>query len=345
MSLRARTPGASGNNLSGSEMRADGAGGGAGGASGGGSGGATSSGGPAYAVDVEGGGAGAHAMLTSGGASVAGLHGGAPWGGASSPPTPAPSPAMYAQAAAANTALGLVLSMMVGDSRYAVIILALCVDGLIFSKYLSDWLLSKDDGTPEMRAVADPIREGSQAFLRVQYGAIARLAVVVAGIIFLSYQLRPSDMGGGISNLSSFTLGVIGAASFVVGALCSAAAGYVSMHIAAATNIRVTSAARRGYAEALAICFRGGAFSAILVLALCVLGVTLLHMLLTALFVGPPGSGSLTPADVPMLCVGYGFGASFVALFMQLGGGIYTKVRRHRGQRQGALAAATAAAA
>ena len=60
-------------------------------------------------------------------------------------------------------------------------------------------------------------------------------------------------------------------------------------------------------------------------LALCVLGVTLLHALLTAMFVG--GSTGVGPADIPMLCVGYGFGASFVALFMQLGGGIYTKAR------------------
>ena len=101
------------------------------------------------------------------------------------------------------------------------------------------------------------------------------------------------------------------------------------MVIAAMSNIRVTSAARRGYMEALIICFRGGAFSAVLVLALCVMGVTILHSLLTYMFVTHHGDAGnshtgIAAQDIPLLCVGYGFGASFVALFMQLGGGIYT---------------------
>lgn len=276
-----------------------------------------------FGVDVEGGAGGGAANGTGGGVGS--------WS-PSAPPKPAPSTAMYSQAALINTVGGLLLSLMVGDGRYAVVVITLCINGLIFSRYLSDWLLSKDDGTVEMRTVSDPIREGSQAFLRVQYTAIARLAVVVAGIIFLSYQLRPSHMGGGVQSLSSTLLGVIGAVSFVIGALCSAAAGYVSMHIAAQTNIRVASAARRNYQEALAICFRGGAFSAILVLAMCVLGVTSLYTFLHVVFV--LGGSGLTSGDVPMLCVGYGFGASFVALFMQLGGGIYTKVRANSSHHQ-----------
>ena len=213
--------------------------------------------------------------------------------------------------------------------KYPAIVIALCCLGLVFSHYLSTWLLRRDDGTPEMRAVADPIREGSRAFLSVQYGAIGKLAVVVSIIIFLSYLIRPGQMSGGVNSLSSVTLGLLSALSFIVGALCSAAAGYVSMVIAAQTNIRVTSAARRGYMEALAICFRGGAFSAILVLALCVLGITALHSVLYLVFLNDrvPGSHEgITPADIPFLTVGYGFGASFVALFMQLGGGVFTKV-------------------
>jgi H(+)-translocating pyrophosphatase len=239
---------------------------------------------------------------------------------------PAPPLSSYRQTATIITVVGFLLFMMSSDAqKYAVFVLMLCCNGLVFCKYLSDWLLSKDDGTPEMREVADPIREGAQAFLQTQYSAIAQLAVVVAIIIFLSYQLRPSDLTGGVNGLSSFTLGALGAFSFCVGAACSAVAGYVSMMIAAQTNIRVTSAARRGYLEALAICFRGGAFSAILVLALCVMGVTILHASLHFFFAGDVALGGIGPGDVPMLTVGYGFGASFVALFMQLGGGIYTK--------------------
>lgn len=217
------------------------------------------------------------------------------------------------------------------------------------------WVLAKDDGTAEMRAISEPIREGSEGkllpfhawllathmlvhyagYLQVQYKSIARLSVVVGLLIFFSYKLRPDHMGaggGGVDSLGSNTLGMIGTLSFFLGAACSAMAGYVSMWVAVRANIRVASAARRSYTEALVLCFRGGAFSAVLVIAMCVLGVTLLHALVHLLFVpatvagqAHPMSGSISATDVPLLIVGYGFGASFVALFMQLGGGIYTK--------------------
>merc|ERR1719399_769261 len=93
------------------------------------------------------------------------------------------------------------------------------------------------------------------------------------------------------------------------------------MWVSAHTNIRVASAARHSYGQALLICFRGGAFSAVLAVVMCVTGLSILFVLLRWLFL-PFGIG---PTDVPLLLVGYGFGASFVALFMQLGGGIYTK--------------------
>lgn len=227
--------------------------------------------------------------------------------------------------------VGFILYMLAGDASYAMVVLTITVCGLVFCRYLSEWLLAKDVGTEEMRMVSEPIREGSQAFLKEQYGAIARIAVIVCIIVFGCYQLRPTgNHGSGINTLGNTTLGIVCTLSFIMGAACSAAAGYVSMWIASQTNIRVCSAARRGYMEALIICFRGGAFSAILVLAMCVTGVTLLHTVLYTLFitdrtVAGYGRGMVTPADIPLLCVGYGFGASFVALFMQLGGGIYTK--------------------
>lgn len=168
------------------------------------------------------------------------------------------------------TVVGLLLLMVGGQSGYALFVLALCVDGLLFARFLCDWLLAKDVGTPEMRAVSDPIREGSGAFLRVMYTAIAKISVIVMAVIFFSYQLRPEAMHGGINNLGNFTLGALSTLSFLIGAGCSAAAGYVSMWVAAQSNIRVASAARRSYMEALIICFRGGAFSAVLVLAMCV---------------------------------------------------------------------------
>ena len=94
------------------------------------------------------------------------------------------------------------------------------------------------------------------------------------------------------------------------------------MWVSAQSNIRVASSAGRSYSEAFLVCFRGGAFSAILALVMCITGVTLVYSFGYVFFVLP---GTITASEVPLLMVGYGFGASFVALFMQLGGGIYTK--------------------
>ena len=256
----------------------------------------------------------------------------APGGSEPGGPSEAPQLGTLALVCTVITAAGLAMPHYAGEAGYALLVLALCADGLLFARFLCDWLLAKDVGTPAMRAVSDTIREGSGAFLRVMYSAIAKISVVVMAVIFASYQLRPDSMHGGINNLGNFTLGALGTVSFALGAGCSAAAGYVSMWVAAQSNIRVASAARRSYMEALIICFRGGAFSAVLVLAMCVLGVTCLHSALYAAFcteAGVAGYGkggsAITAADIPLLCVGYGFGASFVALFMQLGGGIFTK--------------------
>ena len=195
--------------------------------------------------------------------------------------------------------------------------------GVIASLFLARAVLQCDDGTPEMRAVSDPIREGAEGFLHVQYTAIAKFAAPLALLIWFSYQFRPIGYtSSGVAVLGNATLGAVAAMGFVFGATCSAAAGYVSMWVAAQSNIRVASAARRSYNEALIICFRGGAFSAVLNLTLCIAGVTSLYTLLHILF---GGNKDLSSSDIPMLLVGYGFGASFVALFMQLGGGIYTK--------------------
>lgn len=103
--------------------------------------------------------------------------------------------------------------------------------------------------------------------------AIARYAIPLAALIILSYQFRPeSQEPTGVAVLGNSLLGIVAAVGFVVGAVCSAIAGYVSMWVAARSNIRVASAARRTYGEALIVCFRGGAFSAVLNLTLCVAG-------------------------------------------------------------------------
>jgi hypothetical protein len=149
-----------------------------------------------------------------------------------------------------------------------------CAFGMIASLWLARSVLQCDDGTPEMRAVSDPIREGAEGFLRVQYSAIAKFAGPLALLIVASYQFRPHQEGEikGVAVLGNAMLGAVAAMGFVAGAICSAVSGYTAMWVAAQSNIRVASAGRRSYGEALVVCFRGGAFSAVLNLTLCIVG-------------------------------------------------------------------------
>lgn len=178
---------------------------------------------------------------------------------------------LYAGALIAVT--GLLCPFLSIEYCILLLVYSSCCFGAIASLWLSRSVLSCDDGTPEMRAVSDPIREGAEGFLRVQYTAIAKFAVPLAGLIVLSYHFRPtSGEAVGVAVLGNQILGLVAAAGFVAGAVCSAISGYVSMWVAAQSNIRVAAAGRRTYGEALVICFRGGAFSAVLNLTLCIVG-------------------------------------------------------------------------
>lgn len=155
------------------------------------------------------------------------------------------------------------------------LVFAACTFGIIGSLWLSQSVLDCDTGTPEMRQVSDPIREGAEGFLKVQYTAIAKFAIPLAGLIVISYQFRPSSSESvGVAVLGNQVLGLVAAIGFVSGAVCSALSGYMSMWVAAQSNIRVASAGRRSYGEALVVCFRGGAFSALLNLTLCIAGMS-----------------------------------------------------------------------
>ncbi len=173
---------------------------------------------------------------------------------------------------------------------------------------LAVWVLAKDMGTDAMQRISDAIKAGAEAFMRRMNMTIAALSIVVAIMIFLGYAMLEGDMNKAIAMT----------VSFVVGALCSGFAGYFGMFISIRSNIRVASAARRSLNEALQVALRGGAVSGLLVVSLSLLGVGLMF----ALF---GGLNEERMAMVPLNIVGFGFGASFVALFAQLGGGIYTK--------------------
>jgi len=181
---------------------------------------------------------------------------------------------------------------------------------------LARWVLAHDTGTPEMRNVSDAIYTGAQAYLRRQYTTIAVLALVAAVVIGALLALLPSIAGANVSVSDTIMTGAKTAFAFLVGAACSGIAGYIGMLVAVRSNIRVASAARRSLGDALMVSLRGGAVSGFLVIALSLLGVTLVFL----------GYGGISDTfHTPEAIVGFAFGASFVALFAQLGGGIYTK--------------------
>src|SRR6202167_3340107 len=178
--------------------------------------------------------------------------------------------------------------------------------GLVFALFLARSVLAFDTGTPEMRLISNAIREGAEAFMSRQYTTIAALAVVLAIALFVGYKF------------SDFTAPLAGKVviSFLIGAICSGFAGYTGMFVSIRTNIRAASAARGSLGKALKIALHGGAVTGMVVISLSLLGVGSLFF-----FFG----GLTDPQHVPYQLVGFGFGASLVALFAQLGGGIYTK--------------------
>ncbi len=199
------------------------------------------------------------------------------------------------------------------------LVLVLSVFALAVAVSLARWVLKQDNGTPEMRRVSDAIQEGAQAFLRRQYRTIGLLSVALAVLIYVLYaffrRLHPDEVAAGLTPVK---LALTTTFSFLFGALCSGVAGVIGMYVAVRANIRTASAARSSLNRALQIALRGGAVSGLFVVAMSLLGVGGLYAVIQGLHLVPI-------TKVPLVIVGYGFGASFVALFAQLGGGIYTK--------------------
>jgi K(+)-stimulated pyrophosphate-energized sodium pump len=189
--------------------------------------------------------------------------------------------------------------------------------GLLFAVYLARDVLRRDTGTAAMREISGAIRSGAEAFLRRQNRTIAYLSVSLACLIYILYAFvregnEHDPAPGGV--LAFWTT-----ISFLFGAACSVASGYIGMWTAIRANLRTAAGSMKDMNSAFQSALRGGAVSGFSIVALSLLGVA-------GLFVAVFWTG-LVPdqTKIPLLIVGYGFGASFVALFAQLGGGIYTK--------------------
>eukprot|EP00993_Chasmostoma_nieuportense_P002114 NODE_293_length_2477_cov_77.335745_g272_i0.p1 GENE.NODE_293_length_2477_cov_77.335745_g272_i0~~NODE_293_length_2477_cov_77.335745_g272_i0.p1 ORF type:complete len:787 (-),score=237.10 NODE_293_length_2477_cov_77.335745_g272_i0:110-2470(-) len=208
-------------------------------------------------------------------------------------------------------------------SLWILLVLVICFCSLVFAIWLARWLLDQDEGTEAMQLVAGPIREGAHAFLRVQYGAIFKIALLVCLLLFFLFFFRePPKHRKPHMLLSPGPLALLTCMCFLVGAVFSGISGYVGMWVSVRANLRVASSAGRNkFDDALTIALRGGAFCGLVVVTLCILGISLLFALLEILLV----SDLKSVTHIPHLLVGYSFGASLVALFAQLGGGIFTK--------------------
>ena len=162
-------------------------------------------------------------------------------------------------------------------------------------------LLKADPGNEKMQEIAKAIQEGANAYLKRQYITIAMVGVVVAiGLVFV--------------------LGTLVAVGFVIGAILSAAAGFVGMLISVRANVRTAEAASHSLAGGLSIAFRSGAITGMLVAGFALIGVAGYYYLLTDIMGNEIGSRLVINSMVAL-----GFGASLISIFARLGGGIFTK--------------------
>ncbi|XP_052116064.1 pyrophosphate-energized membrane proton pump 2 [Arachis duranensis] len=234
---------------------------------------------------------------------------------------------------------GAIFYMGASTSPIIVFVISICILSFLVSIYLTKWVLAKDEGPPEMVQVTlfpmlnflcpAPTNTLDLYSLLLNSGLHFGYWVlfVMSLTSYLGYgSFLPPFTCSYMSCMFCFrsTSAYITVAAFLLGALCSGIAGYVGMWVSVRANVRVSSAARRSAREALQVATRAGGLSAIIVVGMAVIGIAVLYATFYV-WLGVDSPGSMKVTDLPLLLVGYGFGASFVALFAQLGGGIYTK--------------------
>lgn len=224
------------------------------------------------------------------------------------------APAMHGEPFPRPVLLGffgfLVLNILVcflSSGMLLGMIAVICAAAQLVGLQMARWILTIGEGSANMVEVGSAIREGSESYVQTMFGTIAKIAVPMTAFLFVFYFFQI-----GFGKAFMITL------SFAFGSFCSSLAGVIGMWSSTRANARVAQTACEGsYRATIIVALRSGGVAGITVVSLAVSGICFLFSLCR--FVEPE------VAKVPVLLVGYGFGASFVAMFAQLGGGIYTK--------------------
>lgn len=188
------------------------------------------------------------------------------------------------------------------------IVLAAGILAMIYAFWKTNWIESQDQGNSRMKSIGSSIAEGAMSFLKAEYRVLAIFVFIISILLGFANSGRPDSS-------------VLISLSFIVGAIASGFAGYLGMRVATKANNRTTNAARESLSKALNVAFSGGSVMGLCVVGLGVLGLTGLFLIYTNTY-GQDAKGMKTVLNV---ISGFSLGASSIALFARVGGGIYTK--------------------
>jgi K(+)-stimulated pyrophosphate-energized sodium pump len=197
------------------------------------------------------------------------------------------------------------------------VVLGIAIVGLLYAVFLRSQILKEDKGTPKMQEVWGAIKDGADAYLRKQLRSILPLIIILTFALFLSVYIVPPSPEA-LERFSANTpdqvrliIGFARAVAFVMGAAFSLTVGQIGMRMAVQANVRVASASRKSFGDSLRIAYRAGTITGMLTDGLGLFGGTLIFI-----FLG---------IAAPDALLGFGFGGTLLALFMRVGGGIFTK--------------------